>query len=80
MSDRPEVAGLDSGSALGKCRAIQQASIFHTTLRPYSHIIPLLNILAGLHTVTLQQLGPDTAPSTLEALATLEHLRSLDTP
>ena len=37
-------------------------------------------ILAGLQTVVLQQLGPDAAPSTLEALATLEHLQSLDMP
>jgi hypothetical protein len=35
---------------------------------------------AGLQHVRLQALQPDTAASTLEALTTLEHLRSLDMP
>jgi hypothetical protein len=33
-----------------------------------------------LQTVVLQRLGPDNASSTLEALATLQGLRSLDMP
>jgi hypothetical protein len=35
---------------------------------------------AGLHTVGLQRLGPDTVPSALKALATLRGLRSLNMP
>jgi hypothetical protein len=42
--------------------------------------LPLCEIIAGLHSVALQQLGPDTAHSNLEALSTLKHLRNLDTP
>jgi hypothetical protein len=36
--------------------------------------------VAGLHTVKLQQLHPDAAGSTLEALSALHNLRSLDMP
>ena len=35
---------------------------------------------AGLHTVTLQQLHPDATVATVEALATLQSLRTLDMP
>jgi hypothetical protein len=35
---------------------------------------------AGLYTVKLQQLHPEASVATLEALAALHHLRSLDLP
>ena len=35
---------------------------------------------AGLHTVKLQQLHPDATVATVEALATLQSLRTLDMP
>lgn len=38
------------------------------------------DLLAGLQAVRLQEVSPTTAASTLEALATLKHLRSLDMP
>jgi F-box domain len=75
-----EVAGLWVGSAPGKCKmSPARFDLAQNTADLHSHF-PLCNIIAGLHSVTLQQLGPDTAHSNLEALSTLKHLRNLDTP
>jgi hypothetical protein len=64
--------------ACAGCR--QRACILHRTPLAFPSHLPLCNILAGLQTVVLQQLEPDAAPSTLEALATLKHVRNLDAP
>ena len=46
----------------------------------YSEQDAVRSPVAGLHTVKLQQLHPDAAGSTLEALSALQNLRSLDMP
>jgi hypothetical protein len=74
-----EVAGLWVGSAPGKCKMSARFDLAQNTADVHSHF-PMCNIIAGLHSVALQQLGPDTAHSNLEALSTLKHLRNLDTP
>ena len=75
----PEVAGLWVGSAPGKCRMSPAHYYFaqNTADSPTPSTVSYPRRSAKYR---IEQLGPDAAPLTLEALATLKHLQSLDMP
>ena len=70
-------------AAAAQCGYVRNYLILHGTSaspsahRPGQH---RCNLLAGLQAVRLQELPPTTEASTLEALAALKHLRSVDMP